>query len=83
VRWSYKRVFVISQRLPLVIFWIPVLFYQVTYSMETDTLQILNSLLKSAFFLWLLYKLVPAWFGIVKKKRGIMRANRNAATIPA
>jgi hypothetical protein len=83
IRWAYLKVFVISQKLPLVIFWIPVLFYQVTYSMETDTLQILNSLLKSGFFLWLLYKLVPAWFGVAKKAKGLMRANRHAAPIPA
>ncbi|HEY4934960.1 MAG TPA: hypothetical protein VII44_00190, partial [Puia sp.] len=63
IRWIYKRVFVISQKLPLLILWIPVLFYQVTYCMETDSLQVFNSLVKGAFFLWLLYKLVPDWFG--------------------
>jgi hypothetical protein len=83
VRWVYKRVFVISQKLPLVIFWIPMLFYQVTYSMETDTLQILNSLLKSAFFLWLLYKLLPSWFGVVKKSRALIRSKRQANPFPA
>jgi hypothetical protein len=82
VRWAYRRVFVISQKLPLVIFWIPVLFYQVTYSMETDTLQILNSLLKSAFFLWLLYKIVPAWFGIVKKTRRTIYTGRRPVPLP-
>ncbi len=68
IRWVYKRVFVIAQKLPLLVLWMPVLFYQVTYSMETDSLQIFNSLLKGAFFLWLLYKLVPAWFGNVVKQ---------------
>jgi len=63
IRWVYKRVFIISQRLPLLILWIPVLFFQVTYCMETDSLQVFNSLLKGAFFIWLLYKLVPGWFG--------------------
>jgi len=83
IRWAYRRVFVISQKLPLVIFWIPVLFYQVTFSMETDTLQILNSLLKSAFFLWLLYKLVPSWFGVVKKARALLRPNRQVTPLPS
>jgi hypothetical protein len=77
IRWVYKRVFVISQKLPLLILWIPVLFYQVTYCMETDSLQVFNSLLKGAFFLWLLYKLVPGWFG---KKANQSNAQTNFRT---
>jgi hypothetical protein len=42
--------------------------------METDTLQIINSLFKGAFFLWLLYKIVPAWFGKVKKTKTFKRS---------
>jgi hypothetical protein len=68
IRWVYRRVFGLARGIPLLIFWIPVIFYQVTYSGETDTLQILNSLSKSAFFIWLLYKLVPTLFAIEKKK---------------
>lgn len=64
IRWAYKRVFVIGNRIPLIVLWIPVLFYQTTYSAETDTLQIVNSIMKSAFFIWLLYKLFPGWFGV-------------------
>jgi hypothetical protein len=63
IRWVYKKVFDVAQRLPLLVLWIPVLFYQVTYCMETDSLQVFNSLLKGAFFIWLLYKIVPTWFG--------------------
>ena len=63
IRWAYKKVFTIAQKIPLLILWVPVLFYQVTFCMETDSLQIFNSLLKGAFFLWLLYKLTPGWFG--------------------
>lgn len=63
INWVYSRVFLLANSLPLLILWLPVLFYQVTYSAETDTLQIMNSLVKSAFFIWLLYKLFPAWFG--------------------
>lgn len=72
IRWAYKKVFVISNKIPLILFWIPVLFYQITYSAESDTLQILNSLFKSAFFVWLLIKVLPKWFGIkgqLKKRR--------------
>jgi hypothetical protein len=64
IRAVYKRVFTIARTMPLILLWIPVLFFQVTYSMETDTLQILNSLFKGAFFLWLLYKVFPQWFGM-------------------
>jgi hypothetical protein len=68
IRWSYKRMFQISYRRPLVLFWLPVIFYMVTYSSESDTLQILNSLVKSAFFVWVLYKIAPRWFGVIKNR---------------
>jgi hypothetical protein len=66
IRWAYLRVFTLALKIPLLVLWIPVIFFQVTYSMETDTLQILNSVFKSLFFVWLLYKLAPVWFGAVK-----------------
>jgi hypothetical protein len=68
IRWAYRKVFILANRTPLMLLWIPVLFYQVVYSMESDTLQILNSLTKSAFFIWVLTKFAPQWFGIVKKQ---------------
>jgi hypothetical protein len=67
IRFVYKRVFVIARNIPLMILWIPVMFYQVTYSAENDTLQILNSLVKSSFFIFILYKLIPKLFKPVKK----------------
>lgn len=83
IRWAYLRVFMIARRLPLVIFWIPVLFYQITYSAESDTLQILNSLLKSAFFVWMLSYAAPSWLGIVKDKfRGRMPKRNRLAPQP-
>ena len=62
IRFVYFVVFRYADTIPLLIFWIPVLFYQVTYSAEADTLQIFNSLIKSTFFIWLLYKFLPSWF---------------------
>jgi len=62
IRLAYRYLFVVASRIPLVLFWLPVLFYQVTYSAETDTLQIMNFLIKSAFFIWLLYKIKPDLF---------------------
>jgi hypothetical protein len=75
IRWAYKRAFIIARRIPLVICWLPVLFYQVTYSAETDTLQIMNSLVKSATFMWVLYNIVPGWFNAVKSggKKVVMK----------
>jgi hypothetical protein len=69
IRWGYRLIFKLSAKLPLLIFWIPVMFYQITYSAETDSLQIFNSLMKSAFFVWLLVRLLPDWFGIQKRVR--------------
>jgi len=72
MRWVYLKVFRLSDKTPLLICWLPVLFYETTSSAETDTLQILNSIVKGAFFVWLLVKFAPKWFGINKweiKKR--------------
>ena len=63
IRWSYGLVFSVARKTPLILFWIPFLFYQITYSFETDTLQITNSLIKSAFFVFILYRFLPYWFG--------------------
>ncbi|HXD77285.1 MAG TPA: hypothetical protein VN616_05730 [Puia sp.] len=72
IRWAYCLVFKKSVRWPLLIFWIPVLFYQVTYAAETDSLQIFNSLTKAAFFIWLLLRQWPQWFGVEKKRPGVV-----------
>ena len=68
LRWAYFRVFVLARKNALLICWLPVLFYQITSSAETDTLQILNSIIKSSFFIWLLSKFLPRWFGIVREE---------------
>jgi len=68
IRWVYLRVFTLSLKTPLIICWLPVLFYLTISSAETDSLQVLNSIIKSAFFLWLLKKFLPQWFGIVKQR---------------
>lgn len=82
IRWAYKLVFIVARKLPLIILWIPLLFYQVTSSMETDTLQILNSLLKGAFFLWALYKILPSWFGAAKQDRVARRRLLHRTGLP-
>jgi len=69
IRFAYRTIFKISVKIPLLMFWLPVFFYQVTYSAETDTLQIFNFLVKASFFVFLLYKVKPDWFILVKKKK--------------
>jgi hypothetical protein len=64
IRMVYKIIWKLSVNYPVIIFWLPVLFYQVIYSAETDTLQVLNSTIKTGFFLWLLSRVKPKWFGI-------------------
>ncbi|MDE3250599.1 MAG: hypothetical protein KGO82_18200, partial [Bacteroidota bacterium] len=50
IGWAYKMVFVRARKTPLLLLWIPLLFFEVTYAMENDTLQAVNSLLKASFF---------------------------------
>jgi hypothetical protein len=68
IRVAYKLVFRLAARNPLLICWLPVLFFQVTYSAETDTMQILNSLLKTAFFIYLVSRIVPMLFHKVNRE---------------
>lgn len=75
IRFAYMRVFIIAQKIPLIILWVPVLFYQITYSAENDTLQILNSLIKSSFFIFMLYKLIPKLFKPVPHRPGAQKAD--------
>ncbi|MBN9379457.1 MAG: hypothetical protein J0H74_01745 [Chitinophagaceae bacterium] len=69
IRWAYARVFHIARRIPLLVCWVPVLFYQVISSSETDSLTLFNSILKSALFVWLVYKIQPHWFGVKRVSR--------------
>ncbi len=69
IRWIYVLIFMNSRKVPLLFLWIPVLFYQVSYSAENDTLQIFNSLLKSGIFIYFIYRLWPPLFGVPRKTR--------------
>ncbi len=62
IRAVYLLVFRLSDGIPLIILWLPVIFYQTVYSAETDTLQILNSLIKTLVFMGLFYRLFPSIF---------------------
>jgi len=67
IRWIYIKIFTLSDRFPFLIFWIPVIFFQVTYAMETDSLQIFNSVIKSVFFTTFIYYVSPGLFGVMKQ----------------
>lgn len=76
IRWAYIKVFKIASRLPAFICWLPVLFYQVEYSAETDTLQIFNSLIKTGAFIAIIYIAIPGAFfakSIFATKRKLVR----------
>lgn len=47
-------------RRPLLIFWLPVLFFQTVYCSETDSLQVFNSIFKTTFLLFIIFKLFPS-----------------------
>jgi hypothetical protein len=81
IRWAYRYMFKVSQKMPLIIFWIPVVFYEVTYSAETDSMQIFNSIVKAAFFMYLLWRMKPEWLSIAKKiNRRALRAKHEEAS---
>lgn len=68
IRIVYSTFMALTNSIPFLIYWFPVIFFQVTYSMETDSLQIFNSLVKSATFIFILYVMSPSLFGVEKKK---------------
>ena len=78
IRWIYARIFKVARNIPLLICWLPVFFFQIISSAETDSLQIFNSLIKAAFFVWLLYKVIPQWFGSATKTYRKATPNRMA-----
>lgn len=49
----------ISLQTPVLILWLPVLFFQTIYCSETDSLQVFNSIFKTAFLLYIIFKLFP------------------------
>jgi hypothetical protein len=67
IRLAYRQVFAIGAKVPLVVLWLPLIFYEVSYAGENDTLQIVNSLLKSSIFVYILYRIVPSLFNMKPK----------------
>jgi hypothetical protein len=76
IRWCFTRLFVWSKKRPLLLLWIPVLFYEATFSIEGDSLQTFNSIFKAAVVVWALAKVFPAIFGeekiVIKSNTSIL-----------
>jgi hypothetical protein len=64
IRFFYIQLIKYSLKIPLMVLWIPVLFFQVLYCMENDVLQAVNALVKGSFFIFLLYRIMPEFFKI-------------------
>ena len=54
--WIFIR---LARKHPLLLFWQPLIFYEVIFCMENDTLQALNSLVKISVLLFIVFKLFP------------------------
>lgn len=61
----HRIVVSLSYGKPILLIFMPVLFYEVIFCMENDTMQALNSFVKTAFLLYVLFKLFP---GLIKPK---------------
>lgn len=62
IRMCYMMFLNICKKQPMFFVWMPVLFFQIIYVMETDSLQAFNSLIKGAVFIFIVHKLLPALF---------------------
>jgi len=67
IRTAFFIVLRLSSKYPLLLFWIPVLFFELSYSMENDTLQAMNAVIKGSVFVWIMYKIAPYLFTAPKK----------------
>lgn len=62
IRFAYTKFLDVCRDRPIFFLWLPALFFQTFYVVETDSLQAFNSLIKGAVFIFILYKLFPVLF---------------------
>ena len=62
IRGAYTKFLDICRKRPIFFVWLPAMFFQTFYVIETDSLQAFNSLIKGAVFLFIMYKLFPVLF---------------------
>jgi hypothetical protein len=83
IRLAYFTVLRLSNRLPLLIFWIPVLFFELSYCMEGDTLQALNSIIKVSVFTYIIYLIQPRLLGLIRNKTDKPRVAQSPLKVSA
>jgi hypothetical protein len=62
IRAVYTKFLDICRDRPIFFLWMPAIFFQTFYVIETDSLQAFNSLIKGAVFMFILYKVFPVLF---------------------
>lgn len=62
IRASYTKFLDICRIRPIFFLWLPAIFFQTFYVVETDSLQAFNSLIKGAVFMFIMYKVFPVLF---------------------
>lgn len=62
IRAAYTKFLAICRARPIFFLWLPAMFFQTFYVIETDSLQAFNSLIKGAVFMFGMYKLFPVLF---------------------
>lgn len=62
LRWAYLKFLSMCFRRPILFLWLPPIFFQTFYVMETDSMQATNSLIKGAIFMFAMFKLLPHLF---------------------
>lgn len=68
LRSAYLMFMRVCRSTPVFLLWLPPLFFQTVYVIETDSLQAVNSLVKGAIFLFMMYKLFPSLFPLGDKQ---------------
>ncbi|HUQ66877.1 MAG TPA: hypothetical protein VM101_12015 [Flavitalea sp.] len=62
IRSAYTKFLDVCRDRPIFFLWLPAIFFQTFYVIETDSLQAFNSLIKGAVFMFILYKVFPVLF---------------------
>jgi hypothetical protein len=62
IRGAYTLFLDICRNRPIFFLWLPAMFFQTFYVIETDSLQAFNSLIKGAVFMFIMYKIFPVLF---------------------
>ena len=62
IRYAYTKFLDICRNRPIFFLWLPAIFFQTFYVIETDSLQAFNSLIKGAVFMFIMFKAFPVLF---------------------